>query len=274
MGRILLLSLLVVMALSGCRLHVIALQGGQVSVGGFNCLTQTSCVYNVDDTSFQRTFTASASPGYQFVKWHGGDDFLCANSTNPTCVIDTTPLAGLVPDAVFAILGDAYIMPIFSDRVPITDTIIVEGREWAQVDLFADVSWDSVDAVCPAANDGVCDGSLNAWNVTGWTWAHLEDVNRLFNVYISPVVLGPFSPDSHTEADSLWAPAFFAAGWRIFSGPSAGILQGWTRIQSDSSNGFLGYLDPGLDEDRVGTDRTFGKSGSSGNLGVWLYRDL
>ena len=37
---------------------------------------------------------------------------------------------------------------------PITDTVILEGREWAQPDIFSDLSWNEVNVVCPNI---VCD---------------------------------------------------------------------------------------------------------------------
>jgi hypothetical protein len=54
--------------------------------------------------------------------------------------------------------------------MPITDTVTADGKEWAQVDLFLNLSWYDINAVCP---EGVCSdgGMLNGYDMTGWLWA-------------------------------------------------------------------------------------------------------
>lgn len=105
---------LAILALSGCKLHVIALLGGEVrSTSSGTCPEQTNCVHDITDTSYTELFEAVPSVGYEFVKWHGDNAFLCKNSTNTVCPVDTTLLAGEVPDAAIAAFSDVYIMPIF-----------------------------------------------------------------------------------------------------------------------------------------------------------------
>ena len=58
--------------------------------------------------------------------------------------------------------------------VPITDTVIVGDKEWAQVVLFTSLSWNDMNAVCPAGVCGV--GTLNGFDMDGWTWASRADV--------------------------------------------------------------------------------------------------
>jgi hypothetical protein len=48
--------------------------------------------------------------------------------------------------------------------VEISDTKFVDGREWAQVDQFANLSYQQVAAACPA---GVCTGVLNGYVMDG-----------------------------------------------------------------------------------------------------------
>ena len=108
----------------------------------------------------------------------------------------------------------------FASAASITDTVFVDGKEWAQVDLFNGLSWNQINAVCPG---GVCGaGTLNGYNMLGWTWASTDMVNALFNHYIGSAQLGP-GPDSYNAypqppfyepVDASFGPAFFADGWR------------------------------------------------------------
>jgi hypothetical protein len=100
------------------------------------------------------------------------------------------------------------------------DTVIVGAAEWAQPDLFADLSWTDIDAVC---SGGTCNaGTLNGYDMGGWLWATLEDTNRLFNSYIGSDVMGP-GPDIHFGVDTSASEAFFDDGWRtnvVFFSPN------------------------------------------------------
>jgi hypothetical protein len=91
------------------------------------------------------------------------------------------------------------------------DTVIVDGKEWAQTDLFRGLTWTEINAVCPA---GVCvqRGTLNGIDMTGWTWATTDDVNALFNFYIGSEQLGP-GPDSFSDMDE---DVTMLTGWRFF----------------------------------------------------------
>lgn len=95
---------------------------------------------------------------------------------------------------------------------PITGTVIANGKEWAQVDLFLDLSWSEVNAVCPG---GACvfGGVLNGYRMTGWTWASVDDLNALFNFYIGSLELGP-GPDQLFDCATLWGTEFYDDGWR------------------------------------------------------------
>lgn len=99
------------------------------------------------------------------------------------------------------------------------DLVTVDGTDWAQVDLFTNFTWNEINAVCPA---GVCiDGAeLNGKILTNWVWASVEDVNAMFNVYLSADgvtgtdLLGP-GPDSYSiQGVAAWADAL-AAQWRL-----------------------------------------------------------
>ena len=89
-----------------------------------------------------------------------------------------------------------YLMPIFKAY---QDIIKVDGKEWLQPALFTNLSWNDINAVC-SADTGVCSGVLNDYEVTGWTWASVDDVNALFNHYIGRDELGPGPDRYHAES--------------------------------------------------------------------------
>ena len=60
---------------------------------------------------------------------------------------------------------------------PITDVVTLGNKKWAQVDLFVNLSWNDINAVCPAGNcDNGNGNTLNGYNMAGWTWASLAEV--------------------------------------------------------------------------------------------------
>jgi hypothetical protein len=96
----------------------------------------------------------------------------------------------------------------------ITDTVTVDGKVWAQPNLFIGVSWDQINAVCPG---GVCTGMLNGYAITGWTFASADDVNALFNYYIGAPDMGP-GPDTQSYqvlSNQMWGVGKFidAGSW-------------------------------------------------------------
>ena len=106
---------------------------------------------------------------------------------------------------------------------PITDTVIVNGKEWAQVDLFVGLSWSDINTVC---SGGVCgNGTLIGFDMSGWTWASTEDLNNLFNYYSAnssdpnPNLLGPGPSSVNTESTipPSYAQLFYLDGWRSTS---------------------------------------------------------
>jgi hypothetical protein len=122
------------------------------------------------------------------------------------------------------------------------DLVAVDGKVWAQADLFNNLSWNDINAVCAG---GVCanGGVLNGHDMTGWTWASVDDINALFNGYIGTPELGP-GGSKYVEVDSLWAPAFFSSGWRADTEDSESrSTYGWTRsIASVDPDGTFAYV--------------------------------
>ena len=203
----------IVGVLASCKIAVIVVEGGQVqSTGSGTCVAGTICIIEVTDTNFSETFTAVPDKGWYFEKWNSGDGFICGGSSDLACFLSSEGASGNAAlEALIASSDTFYLMPILKRARPITDTISVVGREWAQVDLFANLSWNDINTICPA---GICSGVLNGFDMTGWMWASVEDLNSLFNHYIGFKALGP-GPDTYGAGNnSAWAPAFFNDGWR------------------------------------------------------------
>ena len=275
-------TLCALLALSACKLQVMVPQGGEVlSIGSGGCATQTVCVFEIDDTDFSETFTAVPQNGWDFLRWNSGGDFLCADSTNTTCVVDNTLLAGNpLAEAIIASKQSYYIQPVFQQRNdPITDIITAAGFELAQVDLFTERTWHDIAAVCPIWNNGICDGTLNGWDMTGWTWADWPTINAVFNFYgkTPPLPLVPPNILGGGQVDSAWAPAFFDAGWRptLVNGTER-RTEGWLRNESLT----FGFADAGqmidqfspLGNDVAQTAFNYQKTLGGSFLGAWFYR--
>ena len=266
-------------SMAGCRLAVIVVEGGGVQ--GYplrSCPAGEICVIDVDDPYFSTTFTAIPDEGWYFERWQKGERFFCGGSTDPQCTLSFE--GHEETEAVQEIVDSSemfYIMPIFGNEPrTITDTIIVDGNEWAQIDLFKDLTWDEINSVCP---EGKCrdSGLLNFYDMTGWTWASVDEVNALLNQYMGSEELGP-GPESFSEINSKWAPAFFNDGWRALGeGPPSQPegVGGWLHDRDAESNAYNTWIEdaaPGI-EDLIHTveDETYH---SNGNRGGWFYRIL
>jgi len=252
LSRIFLL-LSVAALMTGCKLAVIAVEGGSVesSYNGL-CRNGSICIHEVANTNFSETFRAVPSTGWYFKKWNSGDHFFCADSTYVSCRLSLESAEGNAGvEALVASSETFYIMPVFKR---FTNTVIVDGKKWYQPYLFTGLSWEAIRAVCP---DGICNGALKGQDMTGWTWASIEDVNALFNHYIGSEVIGP-GPDlifESAEAGFDWQRAFYSDGWQptVYdqealhqeahgSHDPTRIIGGWMRDQSESGEGFFGYM--------------------------------
>ena len=113
--------------------------------------------------------------------------------------------------------------------IPLSETVNVNGKLWAQPRLFTYFSWYDVDAICPAET-GICGaGSLNGFELEGWTWASVEDMNALFNAYIgSNVMMGP---TELRDVGGTWAGTFLSEFEFTYEGPYRDYqgIAGWMR---------------------------------------------
>lgn len=276
----LLLSIIALMA--GCKLAVIVVEGGEVlSTGSGTCVVGSICIVDVTDPNFSESFTAVPEEGWYFHRWNLGYGFFCGGSTDPTCTLsfqgyeESEGVENMVASSELF-----YLMPVFGENSNIVE---VDGKEWLQPLLFLNLSWNDIDAICPNLT-GICDGVLNGYNLTGWTWASIDDANTLFNYYIGYNAMGP-GPDIFFDSPgSTWANAFFSDGWLATTGYdgverlTVGWLRGLDIINPDVSLGVEGVM--GKDADLEGSTidgastRGSRRTMKRGAFGGWFYRTL
>lgn len=156
----------------------------------------------------------------------------------------------------------------------ITDKVYAkDGRVWAQVDLFLNTSWNSLNQLCPA---GTCSpgAEINGWSLDGWLWASAEDVQSMFNAYT-----GQNTPalEGYLEANSMWGPQLtelFNPTLPVFT--SASVI-GTTRTEFSPRSAHLGsILDDfdASDDDWAGTRSNNGKDNANAGLGAWFVHSV
>ncbi len=273
--RALAVSALLLLA-SGCKLILINPEGGLMAStsGTRDCRAPTVCTFEITDATFDETWTAVPDPLWEFVRWSDGTDFVCAGSTNPVCSVSSVGTTGdPLAEAIIASDKSYYMMPIFqlAAAVPITQTITLNGVEWAQPVLFTNLTWDEINAVCPG---GVCSGELNGFVMDGWTFATLNDVFPVFNHYIGTTAL---SLSQLTAAAGLGTlDAMWEAGWQQTTFTPNDSINGRVRdvsgsehyamfAQEEVSIPLLGIVDLFI---AIETDDAPGLSGT----GAWFYR--
>ena len=278
--KVLVVVVLVSLA-AGCKLAVIAVEGGAVNPSSGEVCQPVSpgvagavCIHEIDTTNYSNTFYATPDAGWYFAKWNSGGGFLCKNSINVACVVSNVGFAGNA--LIEAIVGSDqmyYIMPIFKET---PDTVTVDGNEWYQPSLFRGLSWNEINGVCPG---GECFGELNGRDLTGWTWAPVSNVNALFNSYIGSPELGP-GPDSFAGSAGVptWATQFFRSGWQVTfvdPGYSAGTL-GWTATSESPEAayqaGIIASEGGGTSGHNAGTSFAPSKGLQEATRGGWFYR--
>jgi hypothetical protein len=165
---------------------------------------------------------------------------------------------------------------LFQISLPTSAGPIIDGKEWFQPADVTGFSWNDFNAIC---SSGTCTGQVggNGSDLTGYTWATVDDVNALFNGFIgSPVLSGP---DSHAEIGSAWAPAILML-FDQTSDPNfilAAEVRGWLS-ESVPFNGRIGRVVDAADAvsavDKADTVLTVGDNLSTGDLGAWLFREV
>lgn len=121
--------------------------------------------------------------------------------------------------------------------------VTVSGLDWLQPVDFTGYSWNDINTVCDATS-GACNGSLAGNDLTGWTWASVDDVNGLFNHYIGYMALGPV-PGSVFANGTTWLSAMRADGFLVTGTtflPSGAHIEGFVRTLDVNGNPFLSSL--------------------------------
>lgn len=158
---------------------------------------------------------------------------------------------------------------------------VIDGREWRQLtetEVERGLSWASITKVCDPAS-GVCKGSLDNVDYTGWTWASIADVNRLFGSFGIKAFIDQKGPTAEKESNSEWAPKFFELFKPTSESKEQMLAQGWAR------DGNLGlarsarvpapYILNMFSEDAAdvaSTDAFESATTPYSDVGAWLYR--
>lgn len=171
----------------------------------------------------------------------------------------------------------AFLYCLSVQAMPITNTVTVEGKEWAQPIYFVDLSWSDINARC---GSGSCTGTLNGFDVDGWMWADVDAVNELFNSYLQAALVSGDSllqgPDSFYQSGSMWAPAFHLKFTPTNFNETTQLTWGWLSAQPDVGLGSLAFIDdPALTAllDGANSANADDISRTEPILGAWLYRD-
>ncbi len=164
----------------------------------------------------------------------------------------------------------AVIFTLFSTAA-LAQPVIKDGKEWLQPADFLNLSWDDVALVCDPGT-GLCDGELNSIDVTGYTWASVDDVNGLFNTYgVTPPLSGD---DAVWQANSSWAPSFLNQFHPVIHLEYRSV---WGVVRAAPNNSNLVYCPWMIDSnndayaDSAVNGANCSRAYPDADLGVWLY---
>ncbi len=165
----------------------------------------------------------------------------------------------------------AVIFTLFSTAA-LSQPVVRDGKEWLQPADFVNLSWDDVAAVCDSGT-GACSGTLGTTDVTGYTWASVDEVSGLFNAYgVTPPIPG-FG--SVYLAGSAWAPAFLVDFEPTFADGVGGSVWGWARtadgVSGDSYNPYVEDNFAVDATDSATTEPSTDAAYAGSTLGVFLY---
>ena len=185
---------------------------------------------------------------------------------------------------MFKVIGRLLVVLTFgwggnASSGPITDVVTVDGVKWAQVDLFTDLSWNDISTVCPGGVCGV--GTLNGFDMDDWLWASVDDVNALFNHYLSaagvsaPNLLGP-GYDGYNGAGGTFTPLFFADFRPTLEDSFRKITQGLLRNSLSLDSGLyasMAQLKSSSPLDIAATNNGFDKDVPDTFKGAYFYTE-
>lgn len=173
-----------------------------------------------------------------------------------------------------------FFTSITAYSIPITDTVtgLGDGKEWAQINLFTNLSWDTINTACPA---GVCTSGtqLNGYKMDGWTWASVYDVGELYQLFTSNF---PGGFNTYIELGSTWATTFLSTFQYTYESPDYyQYVRGWA-----AGDCFIGQFDYSYcynpmvvdyvydqDPDLMTTSGSYTPSDLFGeSIGAWFFR--
>jgi hypothetical protein len=186
---------------------------------------------------------------------------------------------------MFKLVGSLLLVMAFSWAGSATaahmTTIYVDGKEWLQPVDFINNSWNQIAEVCNP-NTGVCTGSLNGIELTGWTWANSYDTSSLFNFFIGFDAVhggGDIFNTFEEPSPTVWLDAFYDAGFISMWGPCDPCrTMGYVADRASSTYSGLAGLGRNYVPDRL-TDwasyvPNWGDSDfSTPEAGGWFYRE-
>jgi len=183
-------------------------------------------------------------------------------------------------DGVFDASDDCALDP--NNLCIIADDIVtVNGREWAQPDLFTGLSWYEINQRCPIAEGGVCkkafyeEDRLKGYDMEGWVWASMDDVNGLFNYFLAGA--GVSGDDLLSGKDFYfgydyggWGTDFFDAGFRGTVGPL--FLDGLVSTLHDCCDAYVGRMVDFEDPEPDWAQVFYYESSGQPDVGAFFYR--
>ena len=150
--------------------------------------------------------------------------------------------------------------------------VTVNGLEWLQPLDFVSLGWNDISTVCNPVS-GACNGTLGGNDITGWTWAGLNDVYAMTSAFTG----GP-PGDYSSLFDTSWAPLFLQSFDATDVDPARSMVTGIVRERDMLGNDFFVYGFVAVTDfhewptylDSVQVNPYF--EGDL-RLGAWLYRD-
>jgi len=156
---------------------------------------------------------------------------------------------------------------------PITETVNIAGQEWAQVNLFTNTSWNTLNTQCPGS---VCTATstINGYDLAGWTWASNQTVQTMFNVFTGQFTL---APTFYLESNSTWAPKFlsyfFPTSTTVFLRRVWGLSSTDTEFDSSFAPRVDDYFTVIRPDETCSACYAHYKDLPNSNTGAWMVRD-
>lgn len=184
-------------------------------------------------------------------------------------------------------IGLAAVLWVFlgtgSAHATLLPPVTVGGTEWLQPLDFVNYTWNAISTVCDVTT-GACNGSLGGNDLTGWTWADVDDLNALFNHYIGSPALGPGPSTISGDLGTDWVESMTADGFlSVIDVSELEYITGNLRTSFDATSTYLGRISTSRMLDGFGnilfeqsfavTSSTFAKNALSSDTGVWFVRD-